>query len=116
MATPKRQAQSPLDREEVKVKRRNIADDPPSLVSLEEIPDYDSQSDAETDLPSETLDDKDTGKFQSTLSTDEKVDKLIDRMDQFLECFHIMQKSSKKEQRSNTKKFKHLESAHNELI
>lgn len=114
----KRHAQSPLDGEGADNKRRNISEDPPPLISLEEIPDEDSHSDVEPDPPTTVLGDKDKDNLPQarTLTTDEKVDKLIDRMDRFLDCFHTVQKTSKKEQRNNNRKFKHLEQAHNDLI
>lgn len=96
-------------------KRRNISDSPPPLISLDEISDRDSESDADTDSLA-ILENKDKDNSSSTLTVDEKVDKLIDRMDRFLDCFNSMQKSSKKQQKGNDRKFKHLERGHNELI
>lgn len=113
---PKRHAQSPLEGEGSGNKKRNISDDPPPLVSLEEISDHDSQSDADSDLLAKSREDKDDGKQPSTLTADEKIDKLVDRMDRFFECFDKIQKSTKRQQKNNDRKFKHLESAHNELI
>lgn len=120
-ATPKRRAQSPLEGEGSENKRRNMFEDPPPLVSLEEIQDEDSLSDAEMDLPTKIMDNKNKEEQTSakTLTTDEKVDKLIDKMDQldrFFECFHAIHKASRKDQRNTNRKFKHLEEAHNDLI
>lgn len=118
-ASSKRRAQSPLDGEGSDNKRRNILDDPPPLISLEEIPEDDSLSDAEADLTLKSVENKTSESQQmpaKTLTTDEKVDRLVDRMDRFFECFQASQKLSRKDQRSNTRKFKHLEQAHNDLI
>lgn len=95
------------------MKRRNTLEDPPSLVSLDDLSGDSSQSEAETDLPS-TLQGAD--KPSSTQSVDEKVDTLINRMDKFLDCFNIIQKKAAKKEKSDSKKFKCLEAAHNDLI
>lgn len=110
----KRDAQSPLSGDEAQNKRRNILENPPKLVTLDELSGDSSYSDVETDLPSYPKDDD--GKTVASLTTDEKVDKLIGRMDKFLDCFNIMQRKSTKRAKRDDKKFKCLESAHNELI
>lgn len=97
--------------DELQVKRRNIFDDPPALVVLDEISGDSSQSDSELEFNS-TLEEKPI----STLTTDEKVDCLIGKMDKFFTCFNIVQKKAQRTDRKNQKKFKHLESAHNDLI
>lgn len=73
-----------------------------------------SQSDAETDLHVNLR--EDVGKSVSSLTVDEKVDKLIGRMDMFLDCFNVMQQKSARREKKDDKKFKRLESAHNDLI
>lgn len=112
-AASKRGAQSPIMGDDQQAKRRNILDNPPSLVTLDEISDS-SQSDAELDLPLKLLEDKE--KPTASLSVDEKVDTLIGRMDRFLECFTIMSKKTAKKDKKTDKKFKSLESAHNDLV
>lgn len=109
----KREAKSPLLGDGAQNKRRNIMDNPPSLVSLDVLSGDSSQSDAETDLPVNLREENAT---VSTLTVDEKVDKPIGRMDKFLECFNIIQKKSAKRDKRDDKKFKRLESAHNKLI
>lgn len=99
--------------DDLQPKRRNILDDPPTLVSLDELSDS-SQSDAEFELPLKLIEEK--GKFTVPSTVDEKVDTLIGRMDSFLECFTIMQRKNAKKEKKNDKKFKYLESAHNDLI
>lgn len=113
-AERKRDAQSPLLGDDAQSKRRNILDKPPRLVTLDELSGDSCQSDAETDLPTNLR--EDDGKSVSSLTTDEKVDKLIGRMDEFLECFNVMQRKSTKRAKRDDKKFKCLETAHNELI
>lgn len=68
----KREAHSPAMGDDLQMKRRNILDDPPSIVSLDEISEDSSQSDVETD----SLINQDERPI-STLSTDDKVDCLI---------------------------------------
>lgn len=83
------EAQSPLLGDGTQNKRRNIMENPPSLVTHDEISGDSSQSDAKMDLPVNLR--EESGSV-STLTTDEKVDKLIRHMDKFIECFNIMQK------------------------
>lgn len=110
-SSSKREANSPAMGDDEQGKRRNIHDNPPSLICLDEISGESSQSDGETDiLP--RLDERPL----ATLSTDEKVDCLIGRLDTFFECFNRVQKRASKTERKNNRKFKHLESAHNELL
>lgn len=110
-STNKRDAQSPLLGDDSQMKRRNILQDPPALVNLDEISGESSQSDSEFDTtvkpPSDIL------KPSATLT--EKVDSLIGRMDSFLECFSISQKKAAKKERKDNRKFKHLVSAHNDI-
>lgn len=113
-AEKKREAQSPLLGDDTQGKRRNILENPPSLVMLDELSGDSSQSDAESDLPVNLR--EDIGKSVSTLTVNDKVDKLIGRMDMFLECFNVMQKKSAKREKKDNKKFKCLETAHNDLI
>lgn len=102
--------------DDLQAKRRNILEDPPAPVVLDEISGESSQSDAELDMPFKMSEEKDKDKPQPALTTDEKVDRLIGRMDKFFECFNIVQKQSLKNEKSNNRKFKHLETAHNELL
>lgn len=75
MSNPsKRDAHSPAMGDELQTKRRNIHDDPPLPVLLDEISEESSQSDAE----GETLTNPDDRPL-ATLTTDEKVDCLIGR-------------------------------------
>lgn len=110
----KEKGRSPLLGDDTQSKRQNILENPPSLVSLDELSGDSSQSDAETDLPVNIR--EDDNKSASSLTTDEKVDKLISRMDKFLECFNVMQRKSYKRDKRDDKKFKRLELAHNELV
>lgn len=110
-SSSKREANSPVMGDDQQTKRRNIHEDPPSLVCLDKISGDSSQSDAETD----TLTNSDERPL-TTLSTDEKVDCLIGHMDKFFECFNIVQKKASKNERKNARKFNYLESAHNELL
>lgn len=109
----KRQAQSPLSGDEDDLNRRIIDDEAPVLLSLDEISDNEEKG-AEEELLS--LVNKDGNKDdESNKSTAEKVEFLIGRIDRFMDCFATLQSSVNKNQRSNDKKFKQLEGAHNEL-
>lgn len=76
--------------------------------------DEESGSDSDFDSAPTHLS-QDENPTASKLTIDDKVDSLIGRMDKFLNCFVSMQNSSKKQQKSNDRKFKHLQTAHNEL-
>lgn len=110
-SSSKREANSPAMGDDHQGKRRNIHDDPPSLICLDEISGESSQSDGECEIPTKTDE-----RPIATLSTDEKVECLIGRMDTFFQCFNVVQKKAARTERKNTRKFKHLESAHNELL
>lgn len=83
-------------------------------MTLEELSDADSQSDADLELPGNLPEGGE--KPPVTRTTDERVDCLVSQMDKFFKCFKLAQKSASKQQRNNDRKFKHLESAHNELV
>lgn len=71
-------------------------EDKPTLVSLDEISDSESQSDNEVDILSKTQKtDKENGE---AILLEDKVDALIGRMDRFFDCFSTMQKGTKKYQ------------------
>lgn len=110
----KRQAQSPLSGDEDDLKRRIIMEDPPTLVSLDEISEDESEPTPDTEL--EKLLGNGGGKeADTTRSAAEKVDCLINRMDKFMECFSSLHSTVSRNQHTNTRKFKRLEQAHNDL-
>lgn len=110
----KRDAQSPLQGDGSHTKRRNIFEDPPALVALDELSEDSSHSESELDLTVKPPDNSD--KSLPTLDVEGKVDSMIVRMDKFFECFNIMQKKAVKKEKSDDRKFRRLELAHNELI
>lgn len=117
-ATKKRQAQSPLQGEEDDLKRRNIMEDVPVLISLDELSE---NGDEEASLGENSelatlLEEGSKTKPQTDRPADEKVDGLIDRMDDFMKCFASLHSTVTKNQHSNQRKLKHLETAHNDLI
>lgn len=109
----KRDAQSPLAGDDEDLKRRNIDDEPPLLIALDELSDSDSQSESDSNLKGVIKDGTSGLKPDSCMA--DKVDSLIGRMDRFMDCFATLHTTVSKNQRSNLKKFKVLESAHNEL-
>lgn len=114
----KRTAQSPLSGDEEDLKRRYIMEDPPTLTSLEEIPEGEDSESAsnEGSALSALLEEDDKSKPHSSRPPAEKVDCLIDRMDNFMKCFATLHSTVIKNDHSNQRKFKGLESAHNDLI
>lgn len=113
----KRQAQSPLQGEDECLKQcRNIMEDVPTPISLNELPEIEEgDSDGRSDLCAILKGDSDT-KADPDKSVAEKVDSLIGRMDQFMGCFAKLHTLVTKDQHANQRKFKFLESAHNDLI
>lgn len=110
----KRPAQSPLSGDEDDLKRRIIMVDPPVLVSLEETSEEEDETSGDTAL--EELLKNGAGKEPDTShSAAERVDSLINRMDKFMECFANLHSTVTKNQNSNSRKFKRLELAHNDL-
>lgn len=116
--TNKRQAQSPLSGDEDDVKRRIIMVDVPSLISLDEI----SDNEEKETTPGEgaelyaILEEDNKTKPNTDRPSAEKVDCLIDRMDNFMKCFANLHATVNKNQHTNQRKLKRLETAHNELI
>lgn len=110
----KRDAQSPLSGDEDDLKRRFLEDNKPVFVSLDSIDEESDHCPPGSDL-SVLLkqDEKNRPDVDSSMSI--KVDSLIGRMDRFMNCFADLHATVTKNQNSNEKKFKHLESAHNEL-
>lgn len=111
-SSKKRDAQSPLSGEEEDLKRRIIDVGAPALISLDETSEEEEPSDSDLTalrkLESESKEDPDK-------SVSDRVDSLIGRMDRFMDCFASLHTTVTKNQRSNDKKFKRLEVAHNDL-
>lgn len=109
----KREAQSPLAGDDEDLKRRIIEDKTPILVKLDEIPDDDEEP-AGSEL---TILCKLEGERESEAekNVSDKVESLIGRMDRFMDCFATLHSQVSKNQRSNDRKFKGLETAHNTL-
>lgn len=84
------------------------------MVALDEVSEDSSHSDSELDLTIKPPDISE--KSLPSLDVEGKVDSMIVRMDKFFECFNIMQKKSLKKEKSDDRKFKRLEAAHNELV
>lgn len=110
----KREAQSPLSGDDEDLKRRIIGENAPVLVSLEDINEGDESTEAESELTNILRMEGEKGPYPDS-SMSQKVESLIGRMDRFMQCFASLQASTSKNQRSNDKKFKLLESAHNTL-
>lgn len=110
----KRDAQSPLAGDEEDLKRRIIEQDAPILVNLDDISDGEETSDTESDLTAFLRQESDNGPDpDSTMA--KKVDSLIGRMDRFMNCFATLHATVTNNQRSNDRKFKSLETAHNDF-
>lgn len=110
----KRELQSPLSGDEDNQKRRAIGEHDPILVALDEISEDDDQAAAESGL-NELLRQEKENRPDPDGSMAKKVDSLIGRMDCFMNCFADLHATVSKNQRLNDKKFKHLESTHNEF-
>lgn len=111
----KRPAQSPLSGDEDDLKRRIIMEDPPILISLDEI----SEDEDEVRKPMELkalIEYGGAKEHDRNQPASEKVDSLINRMDRFMECFANLHSTVSRNQNSNSRKFKCLESAHNDLV
>lgn len=110
----KRDAQSPLIGDADDLKRRIVGEDAPVLITLDELSDSENPADLGSEL-SEILKGEGTSETDPDKSLGSKVDSLINRMDRFMDCFATLHSTVTKNQLSNDRKFKHLESAHNDL-
>lgn len=112
--TKKREAQSPLSGDEEDLKRRIVGNDEPILAALDELSEEDEQSTTDSDL-TKLLEQEKEQKPNPDSTIAVKVDSLIGRMDRFMNCFADLHNTVTKNQHLNDRKFKHLESKHNEL-
>lgn len=110
----KREAPSPLSGDEEDLKRRFIQEDEPAFISLDDVSEEGDDAEGESDLVN-VLKHEGENPPNPDSSVSVKVESLIGRMDRFMQCFTVLQSTSSKNQRSNDKKFKFLESAHNTL-
>lgn len=114
----KRQAQSPLSGDEEDLKRRIIMEEAPILVTLDET--FDSEcKDATANGDSELLAILEGGtksEDKNDQPPPEKVDRLIDRMDRFMECFANLHSTVIRNQASNLGNLKRLETTHNDMV
>lgn len=113
----KRQAQSPLAGDEDYLKRRIIMEDLPLVISLDDTCNEETAPlpDGGAELAS-ILENDNKVKPKSDRPADEKVDCLIDRMDNFMKCFAALHSTVIKNQHGNERKLKCLEAAHNDLV
>lgn len=84
------------------------------MVSLVDIDEEEDQAEAEPTLAALLKQEKENRPSSDSMMS-KKVDSLIGRMDRFMNCFADLHATVTKNQRSNDRKFKHLESAHNEF-
>lgn len=84
------------------------------MVSLEDIAEDDDHAEAEPSLAA-LLKQEEENRPSADSTMGKKVDSLIGRMDRFMNCFADLHATVTKNQRTNDKKFKHLESVHNEF-
>lgn len=110
----KRQAQSPLAGEDEDVKRRIIVEEP-ILIALDE-PEGEEGEECDVNGASELSVILEKDLESKSAPADDKVDCLINRMDKFMECFAKLHTSVSKDQHVNQRKFKRLETAHNDLV
>lgn len=114
----KRHAQSPLSGDEEDLKSRIIMEEVPNLVALDELPDSEDQATADNGGSAllAILEGEGKTNTQSEKASSDKVDRLIDRMDRFMECFANLHSTVSRNQSSNQQNFKRLEAAHNDMV
>lgn len=110
----KREAHSPLSGDDEDLKRRIVGDEATVLVALDGISEEDEPTEKETELGS-LLSKEGENEPGQDIPMGKKVDLLIGRMDRFMSCFATLHTTVTKNQRINDKKFKSLETAHNDF-